>query len=390
MWTRRLGRGWSGFVGLVLLAVFALVWGSGSAVAVPVVRAGGGSGAAVSPVEVVGPVGPDSPVVWRAARGVPVAPVVASKPKDPVYPKPGKATVRVPKTHGSKAVVGETAVSVMRPAKEKPGVGGRDPGAGVPDAVTVDVADFNAAARLGGIGVAFTVAAAPGSGGGDLGVSVDVSGFASAFGGGLASRLRVAQVPVCQLDAAVAGVAPGPECPEVLADPVATVLDGSAMGVSADVTVPDPAGSGRAGAVVGEGAAAAFVVMSVAAGSESNFAATSVTTAGSWSVGVGSGDYQYSYPLPVAPPRVGGSPALGLAYSSGSVDGMTAGDNGQAPLAGTGWSMGEAFIEQLYGSYTQSAGRSDFQYDGDKFRIVLNGHASMLVKASFPGGCVSG
>lgn len=307
-----------------------------------------------------------------------------------VWPKPDKAKVKVPKSKGVKAAVGKSAVKIERPKKEKGKpvrAGGGEPVVMVPDAVTVDVADAAAAEAAGGVGVVFTVAADAGSSGGELGVAIDASGFRDAFGEGLLSRLRVARIPVCVADAVMVG-APIPDDCEVSTDVVDTVSVDSSTGlVSADVTVPDPvAGRAAAGDPVPGDPVAAYALMSVSSGAEGNFGATPLTVAGSWQVGVGSGSFTYSLPLPGAPTLIGDVPQVSLSYDSGSIDGMTAGDNAQAPVVGAGWSLNDAYIEQLYDGYSNAEGRSDFKYAGEKYRIVFGGRASILVKdADLPG-----
>lgn len=220
----------------------------------------------------------------------------------------------------------------------------------------------------------------PGQGEGlAVSVVVDASGFAGAFGGDFLGRARLAVVPACVLEAVGAGEVPGRDC-EAERVVLPTVIDRDAATLSAQVPV-----SGEGSTMV--------ALTSSASGSSGTYAATPVNVSGSWDVGLGSGAFVWSYPLPVAPAVVGSVPGLELSYSSSTVDGMTAGDNAQASQQGIGWGITEAFVEQLYAScgvVSWDSGSKDLCYEGDHYRIVLNGKSSVLVEDEDAPGTSSG
>lgn len=224
-------------------------------------------------------------------------------------------------------------------------------------------------------------------GGGAVGVAVvvDVSGFGPALGGNGLLRLGVARVVEC-----VAGQVPGGPVESDDAGgggcglvPVASVVDPGAETVSAVVPV---------GALGADGGT--FVVVSGSGGAGGTYSATPLTVAGTWQVGLGSGSFEYSYPLPSGPVVTGPSPELSLGYSSGAVDGLTSGDHAQVPGVGVGWSLSEAYIEHQFGPCAVPGhpwDGDDLCHKGEFYRIVLNGHASDLVKdADATAGAPSG
>lgn len=302
--------------------------------------------------------------------------------KRPVWPVAGSGVVVVPGRGVAGVRVAGSAVSVVAPGGlvgVRRAVGGgvgvgapargvmRPVGSRVPVRVRVDVVSPQVAASMGGVGVAFRVREPGGSAAGTVpagvvGVSVDVSGFVEAFGAGFGSRLRLVRVPAC-VSAAVAagralpaGCAVGAEVFESWMDPVSGRL-------SADVPV--------------SGVDDTFAVASTVAGVEGSFSASSVNVSGSWVAGGGDGSFAYSVPLPSAAPVVGGAPSVGLSYSSASVDGMTSSDNTQASPEGLGWSLSQAYIEQVFKPCGTTA---DLCYAGNEFRMVMDGHASPLVR----------
>ncbi|MEU4295156.1 hypothetical protein AB0E63_43640 [Kribbella sp. NPDC026596] len=74
------------------------------------------------------------------------------------------------------------------------------PVAGGPEQVTVATYDNEVAEKLGGHGVALKLIRADGSRrAAPVGVTVDVAGFAGAYGGNFESRLRLIAKPACAL-----------------------------------------------------------------------------------------------------------------------------------------------------------------------------------------------
>lgn len=369
------------------------------------VRVAGGAMAVVEPPVPGVPVGP---VVVRG-----VEPMPAYVPGPVVWP--GAADARVVPVVGEAARAAGTVVSLTPVSSVLAGQSWR-----------VQAEGREVAERLGGVGVAFAVSQAglvgPSVVADQPRVTVDVSGFSDAFGGGFATRLRLVEVPLCAFEAARAGREPEAGCdrePRVLptlVDPLArtlsadvTVLPREAMAEAAGAVPSLPGSAWGAGGVSGRGRSgvlsepvgpaaggsfdsgsgavaapveSAYVVASGTGGQEGDYSATPLTTAGAWSVGLGAGSFQYSYRLPAAAAVIGSVPELSLGYSSASVDGMTAGDNSQASQVGSGWDLGLPFIERQYRpcSLDGHAGMGDLCWAGGKYQIVLNGKSSTLVR----------
>lgn len=330
----------------------------------------------------------DRPVAATRVGGAPrVEPTIEDYPSRQVrWPGAVAATVDAP-AGGPKRVDG-SVVSLSRASKGVPAVG----------RLSLDAKGNDVARGLGGHGIAFALtngvepvaepaptgsvpsqpSAAPSSlvpgvegdataAGGRVRVTADVSGFSDAFGGGFATRLHFVEVSRCAFDAATKGREPAEGC-SLSRRVVETVVDPVARTLSADLEVSS---------------AVAYVAAASTSGQEGSYSASPLTAAGSWSVGLQSGSFTYEYPLPAASALTGPTPDIGLQYSSASVDGMTAGDNSQAPPVGIGWGLGtESYIERLFKACSNDghAGMGDLCWGGDHYRIVMNGKASALVR----------
>lgn len=358
---------------------------------------------------------PSSPVTGHVPSTVPMPDFVGRKVS---LPSPGSALVAVPGVGAAPSRVAGTAVSVAAPGvladlqSAYPGIGTAPGGAttSVPTSppgpraqVQVDVDAPDVAARAGGYGVSFSVSAGPGEAAGRVGVSVDVSGIEGMFGGGFASRLRLSVVPACAIDAARAGTVAGDGCPAPT--PVPSWVDPATGLLVADIDVPAGAAPATAstGQAVVSGAAfrsatstaqpaaltaatssstTTYAVTSGTSSQEGSYDQAPTTVAATWQVGLSSGDFSYSYPIPAAPAMTGGVPGLALAYSSASVDGLTAGDNSQVSDVGIGWDLQVPYIEQLFEPCSQDISGSswgDNCWAGDHYRLTMNGHSSLLV-----------
>jgi hypothetical protein len=307
----------------------------------------------------------------------------AAPPADPVARATGvvtdAASVPVPAGTGVDAAGGDGAppgLGVVPPA------GSKVPAA--PSAVSVEVLGQPQSSPLGVSGFAFVVRRSDRIGSsGPVALTIDVSGFADSFGADYLGRLRVVRFPECALDPA--GIAPQSPCgltsvvPSVVdragkkitlvipaaADPsvAATPLEPTtpvAVSATDPVAAGDAATTTAAAAVVGAGsttidAASGVFALTTGVASSGNgaggtFAATSLSTTGTWSTGGGSGSATYDYPLALPPATGGATPKLALQYSSGSVDGMTLAANTQASWAGLGWDLSPGFVERKYNS----------------------------------------
>nr|WP_307961419.1 hypothetical protein [Salinispora arenicola] len=149
-------------------------------------------------------------------------------------------------------------------------------------AVKVNVHDRAATAKAGVEGLLVSASRADGKPGeGRARVQVDYAGFAQAYGGGWASRLRLVQLPECALTT-----------PEAEAcrtrTPLVTDNDTANSEVSASVSV-------------GAQSAMVLAVEAEASGDNGDYTATSLSPAGQWQVSTQTGDFSWSYPLRVRP-----------------------------------------------------------------------------------------
>ncbi|WP_436495337.1 RHS repeat-associated core domain-containing protein [Actinokineospora sp. HUAS TT18] len=256
--------------------------------------------------------------------------------------------------------------------------------------VEVETFDQAAAKKAGIAGVVLRVRDAGGADGAAVPVKLDYSGFAHAYGGDFGSRLKFVSYPACVLTT-----------PEKSACQVATPLksdnDPQAKELSATVQLGTTALARGAQAAGAETSAAtgSAVVAAVATGSGSggDYSATDLGVAGSWSAGGSGGDFTYSVPLtmPVAPG--GPAPSLGLAYSSGGVDGRTSATNSQASWVGDGWDLSAGgFIERQYtacadddGGNQGSTQTGDLCWKEEHYTVSLGGMSGKLIKDTATG-----
>jgi RHS repeat-associated protein len=299
------------------------------------------------------------------------------------WPDAGRATVDLPAVDAERRA-GDTARTVAVPAGDLPisvapasaepageATAGRNgQPAGPADEpvgrVTVTVADRAATAKAGVSGLAFDLRRADGvPAAGEVLVRVDYSAFRQAYGGDWASRLRIVSLPD--------------------GTPLPSVNDTRTGSVVA--TVP----------LAAAGAATMFAATAGDSGDSGDFTATSLSPASTWQVSEQTGAFAWSYPLRV-PPAVGGpEPAIGLSYSSGVVDGRTAGTNTQGSWVGDGWDLWPGFIERQYkacsddkaavGGVTPNNagidnGEQCWSRPEGNATISLNGRATELVKSS--------
>lgn len=299
-----------------------------------------------------------------ATRDVPPVAVAAPRPAAepsrpaPVWPAAGVAQVTLAATGvrelGEAAPLvqaGSLPVSVSR-------------GAGSPGRATVTVFDRARARAVGVDGLIARVASADGTGlTGDVGISIGYGSFATAYGADWATRLRLATLPDCALTT--------PGRPECAAKPLASRNDVTTQTVSATVPV---------GALV--------VTLAASSGGAGDYTATRLQTSSTWGSGGNSGNFSWSYPMRV-PPSVGGpAPAVSLAYSSQSVDGMTAANNNQPGWAGGGFELAPGgSIERRYkpcnddkaNGNNASLDTGDLCWATDNAMLSLAGHSGGLI-----------
>ncbi len=322
------------------------------------------------------------------------------------WPQAGGAVFDLGATRRMTADLPDLGLSVAPVDASSPGMSALTAGEGPVGSVRVDSFDHSAAAAAGAAGHVFTLSRADGiSSAGAVQVSIDYSGYASAFGGSFADRLQLVRLPACALTTPQV-----PECtanPEVL--PASNDVQASVLTAVAEASGDEQVGTvQRSGMLadegtVAEGTGSVLAVMAASTGgSTGDYKATDLKPADEWSVGLSSGGFSYSYPLPTPPLPYGSAMNLALGYSSSGVDGVTSTTNNQGGWAGLGWSMSPGYIERTYYSCSKDypsdssiAGEmcweSPDKHDGEtgtndilatQMTISLNGQATKLVKTT--------
>jgi RHS repeat-associated protein len=283
------------------------------------------------------------------------------------WPAAGSGTLTVP-ARGKTAGVKKTAVSVTAPSAKAAKLLKTDEPA--PQRVKLTAYGPAKARQLGGHATAFSVLPAAEKTGdkaaqGPVGIRVDVSGFADAFGGDFESRLALMAKPACALRTPDKnGCSTGELVPGH--------IDLTRHTLVADVTAdPDTA----------------YVVIAQASSETGSATATKLASSSKWSVGLQSGDFSWSLPLPQVPALAGDAPDISLGYSSQAVDGMVAAENNQPSWVGQGWDLALPFIERRYHGCTDDGGDTgDLCWAGDELQLSLKGTSSPLVKDTAAGG----
>ncbi|MEU5825859.1 polymorphic toxin-type HINT domain-containing protein [Streptomyces sp. NPDC047803] len=250
----------------------------------------------------------------------------------------------------------------------------------------VTILDQKAADKAGVTGVLLSAAADTA---GTAEVSVDYSGFASAFGGDWAQRLHLVQLPACVLTT--------PEKADCRRQtPLKTDNNASKQSVAAQVTLAKAEAGGPSAQSVASAEAPSATVLAVtaaAAGSGASpkgtgdYAATELSPSSAWEAGGSSGAFTWNYGFTVPPAAAGPTPPLALSYDSGSVDGRTATTNNQGSAVGEGFSLTESYIERSYGSCDKDGHADvwDHCWKYDNASIVLNGKSNRLIKDDTSG-----
>ncbi|WP_258543943.1 RHS repeat-associated core domain-containing protein [Streptomyces ipomoeae] len=198
-----------------------------------------------------------------------------------------------------------------------------------------------------------------------VGIRVDTSGFADAFGGNFESRLRLVAKP------AICAENPDAERCE-RGTPVPSRIDLTSHTLSADVPVTE---------------ATVYVIAAAPNGETGSATATKLSSSSKWQVGLQSGDFSWSLPLPQVPAIAGDAPDISLGYSSQAVDGMVAAENNQPSWVGQGWDLALPYIERRYNGCADDGGDTgDLCWAGEHYMISLKGTSSTLVKDTAAGG----
>ncbi|MEV3855588.1 polymorphic toxin-type HINT domain-containing protein [Streptomyces sp. NPDC050095] len=238
----------------------------------------------------------------------------------------------------------------------------------------VRVLDAKAAQRAGVKGLMFTLQPQPGAKSGQARVSLDYSDFAQAYGGAYAARLKLVRLPACAV------TDPGArQC--VTSMPLVTDNDTATHTLSAHtmLSASDAAPSATAEPVV-------LAATASASSDHGDYQASQLSASSAWNTNLSTGDFTWSYGMSL--PTVPGEfvPQVGLAYSSGGVDGRTSNSNNQASWVGDGFSLWPGSIQRSYkpcadDSVTNADGKKpgDLCWAYDNATISFNGHSGELI-----------
>ncbi|WP_260848864.1 RHS repeat-associated core domain-containing protein [Streptomyces sp. SLBN-118] len=307
-------------------------------------------------------------------KAAPASTQTRERLKKAAWPKAGKSTAAVSATGAASVTVGglgvkltqEPAAPAPKSAKNKVAAKATGPA----EKVVLSVHAQSAARKAGVNGVLLTVdpagAAKDSTGDTDkLRVSLDYSSFNDVYGGNFGPRLRLVTLPACALTTPQKKVC-RTQTPVAGADNDAEsqTLTGTVSARSLSAGTP--------------------MLLAAAAGSSgggSDYSATPLSPTATWEAGGSTGDFTWNYPLRVPPATAGPSPNLSISYSSGSVDGRTAGENNQTSVIGEGFSMTESYVERKYASCKDDgqAGKGDQCWKYANATLVLNGKAVELV-----------
>ncbi|QNA71840.1 hypothetical protein C8250_007935 [Streptomyces sp. So13.3] len=250
-----------------------------------------------------------------------------------------------------------------------------------PAAVTVRTADRTQAqsANVDGLLVGLTRADGKNAAG-NVSVSLNYSTIAQAYGGGWASRLHLVSMPGCALST--------PKVPACrVQTPLPTTNDTTGRKLSSSVVVPaaTTTRSATAGAAVAP-LSVAVAAVSGSGGSQGNYAATSLSSSGTWSQSA-TGAFTYNYPIAVPPALGGSAPSVALSYNSQSIDGETSARNSQSSWIGDGWSYSPGFIERSYKACKTDGIKDsgDECWGGYNATLSLGSHTGELVRDSSGG-----
>ncbi|GLZ62319.1 hypothetical protein Misp05_58950 [Micromonospora sp. NBRC 107095] len=326
---------------------------------------------APTPKEATGVVVRDA--VPGKSRSTHAASSVTTKAKKITWPS-GTATADLSQAQAAAAKAASTRAGLTGPVRARAGAlpvtisppaeGFSKSAAASVDAVKVTVHNRSTTEKAGVQGLLVSVEGADGaSAAGRTGLQIDYAGFADAYGGDWASRLRLVALPACALTT-----------PEV----------SSCQKRSALRTVNDTPDSLLSTDIALTGSSPMLLAAEAgASGDSGDYTATSLSPAGQWQVSTQSGDFSWSYPLRMPPALGGPAPNVSFSYSSGSIDGKTALTNNQGSWIGDGWDSWPGFIERTYRSCADDNPNhktGDQCWFTDNATLSLNGHAGELIK----------
>ncbi|MGI5170418.1 RHS repeat-associated core domain-containing protein [Spirillospora sp. CA-253888] len=314
------------------------------------------------------------------------------------WPKPGVVEVEVPGAAALRAGkpapavrAGDLPISITAPTA-RPGVHGTAAAQQAAGKVRVQVLDRKAAARAGVNGPVFALGRSDAATPGRVGVQLDYSKFAQAYGGSYGSRLRLVRLPACAVTT--------PEKAECRTTTPVAAVNRSESGTLSGTVDAAPLTSGPAPSQEGAtpqrqatapaGVGTILAATSGTSGDKGDYGATSLSAAGTWQVGTQTGDFNWSYPMRVPPVPGGLTPELTLSYSSASIDGRTSNANNQSSWAGDGFQLWPGHIERKYKSCKDDGVPKDDEYKEypadqcwgyDNATLSLGGQSGELIPA---------
>ncbi|WP_327408704.1 polymorphic toxin-type HINT domain-containing protein [Streptomyces sp. NBC_01281] len=237
---------------------------------------------------------------------------------------------------------------------------------------TLRVLDEKATNRAGVDGLLFTVQPHKGATGTTAGIRLDYSSFAQAYGGAYAARLQLVQLPAC-----------------ALTSPQTHKCTGTAIPTSNDTTTHTLTAAALSMPGTSTDGAAGPMILAATTGTSSDhgdYQASQLSASSAWNTNLNTGDFSWSYNMPV--PEVPGNfgPQVGLAYSSGGIDGRTANSNNQSSWVGDGFSLWPGSVERAYkpcadDGATNADGKKtgDLCWAYDNATLSFNGHSGELI-----------
>ncbi|MGW7380053.1 polymorphic toxin-type HINT domain-containing protein [Streptomyces sp. NPDC054794] len=290
------------------------------------------------------------------------------------WAEPGRATVSLQPGTRSKAVrAGGLPITLVTPktAQRTPTAKGRKAShTPLSGSATVRILDQQTARRAGVDGLLFSLQRQSGTEGDAVGVRVDYSAFAQAYGGAYASRLKLVRLPAC------AATRPADKKCST-ATPVASHNDVTSKTLTAtELTVP------------ARGSAAPMLLAATAGDSsdQGDYKATQLSASSSWQTNLNAGDFSWSYGMPVPDVPGGLKPQVGLSYSSSGIDGRTSNSNNQSSWAGDGFDLWPGSIERSYKSCADDGVKNadgakpgDLCWAYDNATLSFNGHSGELI-----------
>jgi len=289
------------------------------------------------------------------------------------WPRDGSATVKVSGAAASAAPGGLPITVAPAAGKDSLPVG---------TGVQLTVVDRKKTTAAGVNGVLLTAESVTA---GRAEIGVRYGKLRAAVGNGWAQRLRLVQLPACAL------TSPGKvECRRQ------TLLksENHTVGQTVTASVLLAGNSGSAAHLTSSSSSATVLALTGASAGEGqspkgsgDYSATPLSESATWQAGASSGSFNWSYDFTMPPAAAGPAPSLSLAYSSGSVDGLTAATNNQGTAVGEGFALSESFIERTYVDCSEDGheGIHDQCWKYDNAKLVLNGKASLLVKDETSG-----